>query len=348
MPRPTAVARACAVLCLALAGCLTRPAVASGQVSAPRIALFRADGFPTVDAPVIPHTVLNEALENLPVDTLTSAVALGAALRRPRIELLVLPYGSAFPLDAWDAIRAFVRSGGSLVVLGGAPFHQPVRWQAEAGPAAGQGRWIAGPRQPSFAREFLIGPAEAILVPPQAEGPLASPVPRSEWTTTLARPTTAFALTVRFATVPDMPGEEGSAGPRDAVLRPLAHVMGADGLAVACPLVEIDRLRGEEAGARWVFAPSDAVLSPASIRAAILRAREGAVEMEARPIRASIEPGETPSIRVSVRRPVPRSGDVTPSVAHLVVRDDRGRQVSALDVPLAGPPESVTGVRACE
>jgi hypothetical protein len=64
---------------------------------------------------------------------------------------LILTYGSAFPLDAWDAVRAFIWDGGGIVVLGGAPFHQPVTWQADAQGTAGGGRWIAGPRQPSFA-----------------------------------------------------------------------------------------------------------------------------------------------------------------------------------------------------
>ena len=46
--------------------------------------------------------------------------------------VLVLPYGSAFPAESWPAIRAYLKSGGGLVVLGGAPFHVPVRSRAGA------------------------------------------------------------------------------------------------------------------------------------------------------------------------------------------------------------------------
>ena len=318
-----------------------------GQERGPRLALFRAAGFPAVDAPAIPDSVLDEALKDLPVDTLKSAAALGTDLRRSRYDLLILTYGSAFPLDAWDAIRAFIRDGGGIVVLGGAPFHQPVTWQADAPGTAGAGRWIAGPRQPSFAHELLIGPAEKIAVPAPVPGFAAGPALQSEWTVPLPRPANAFALTVRLTTTPDLPDEEGSAGPRDAVLRPLAHVLASDAVTpVACPLLEIDRLGGPEAGARWVLAPSDAALSPAAIRAALLRAMEGAVEVDARPVRASIAPGDTPSIRVTVRRPGPRAEEVAPSAARVVVRDDRGQQVSAAIVALTGPPDSVTGLVA--
>ena len=37
-------------------------------------------------------------------------------------KLLVLPYGSAFPEDAWADIYAFLQRGGNLLVLGGRPF----------------------------------------------------------------------------------------------------------------------------------------------------------------------------------------------------------------------------------
>jgi hypothetical protein len=311
------------------------------QASAPaRIALFQADGFPTVDGPAIARPVLDEALRGLPVDVLGSAEAIRDGLKAGRVEVLVLPYGSAFPLDAWDAIRQFVASGGSLVVLGGAPFQQPIL--RRAGDAASGEGWIPGARQPSFAHDLLIGPAEAVTI----DETMSRPALLSEWTVPIARPRTSWALTVRFATRPDLAQEEGAAGPRNALLRPLAHVNGADGVPRACPLLEIDRLRGPDMGGRWVFATSDAPLDAAAIRAAVERAREGAVEVVARPVRAAIDPGETASIRISVHRPAPRRGERPATSAHLVVRDDRGRPMGEQDVTLTGPAESVTGLAA--
>ncbi len=97
---------------------------------------------------------LGSALSSVPSDTLDSPAALASGLGKGGYSVLVLPYGSAFPLEAWPAIRDFVKQGGGLVVLGGAPFHQPVRQEA--------GRYVLGPRQPTFAHELLIGPSDEL------------------------------------------------------------------------------------------------------------------------------------------------------------------------------------------
>ncbi len=44
------------------------------------------------------------------------------ALAAPTTRLLILPNGSAFPEDAWPAIKQFLDRGGNLLVLGGMPF----------------------------------------------------------------------------------------------------------------------------------------------------------------------------------------------------------------------------------
>src|SRR6185295_3220170 len=114
-------------------------------------------------------------------------------------------------------IRDFLKDGGGLVVLGGAPFHQPVR----AGTTPNE--FTRMQRQPTFAHELLIGPAVAISldggrVVATEDGRFPADA------AALERPKTAFALTVRFATSKSFPDQDGSAGPRDALLRPLVHV----------------------------------------------------------------------------------------------------------------------------
>ena len=314
------------------AGALTALDAADSAPPA-RVALFRAAGFPTVDAPPIPASVLERALAGLPVDTLSSVDALRSGLARREHVVLVLPYGSAFPLAAWPEIRAFLNGGGGLVVLGGAPFHQPVLGNAT-------GEWRLGARQPTFAHELLIGPAEPVAVPELA---LAN-LPEASWTLPPDEARTVWALTVRLGTRADLPGEHGAEAYRDAVLRPLVHLVDAEGLPRACPLLEIDHLRGERAGARWIFAPSDATFSAAVARAMVERALAGAVELDARPVHASVEPGEPPAIRVALRRPAPRPGETTPARAELVVRDLDRRQVHRQTVELAGMAEARHGV----
>src|SRR5438477_2146699 len=120
-------------------------AAAEGGGPPPAIALFRAAGFPTIDGPPIPDQVLAQALAGMdvvPIERLKEA------------RVLVLPYGSAFPLESWPNIRDFLRHGGSLVVLGGSPFEQPALRGAN-------GTWQLGVRSPAYARELPIGPAEA-------------------------------------------------------------------------------------------------------------------------------------------------------------------------------------------
>lgn len=306
-----------------------------------RLAVFRAAGFPTVDAREIAGATLDEALADLPVTTFDSPDALAEGLRLDQADVLLLPYGSAFPLDAWPAIRRFVEAGGGLVVLGGAPFEQPVRQLPPD--AQGTKAYALGLRQPSFAHDLLIGPVDRIENG-EIVGPVrVAPAVDSAWEGSLPAPTQAFALTVRLATRKDLPGEQGSEGPRDAVLRPLVHVLDRDGLPRACLLMAIDRMRGNDAGARWVLAPSDASLDAPAIRQAALRALEGAAQIEARPIRASIEPGETPAIRVLVLRPAMRAGETAPMRALVRARDDEGRSVFEGDVALTGNAEQRTG-----
>lgn len=301
---------------------------------APRVALFRAAGFPTADAPAIDDATLGAALAGLAVDTLDAPSALEARLRLRDHDVLVLPYGSAFPVAAWPAIRDFVRAGGGLVVLGGAPFHQPVRQE--------KGGYVLGFRQPTYARELLIGPAQELELASFA-GPLKTvAVEGSGWSALLPEAKRTWALTLRLTDKEDMPGQDGSAGPREGVARPLVHVLDAEGLPRACPLLEVDRLRGPGQGGRWVFAPSDARLAAETIRAAVLRALEGASELDARPARAAVEPGETAVLRLRVSRPLARAGEATPK-ATVTVRDGAGATVYAGEATLDGPPETRLG-----
>ena len=330
-PKGTVLAVAMALLVAGAAAPLAaeeREADAAGRP--PRAALLRAAGFPTVDAPAIPSAVLDAALAGLAVDTFTSVDALRNGLRAEDHAVLVLPYGSAFPLAAWPEIRAFVAGGGGLVVLGGAPFHQPVLVEGTG--------WRLGSRQPTFAHDLLIGPAE-----PVAATGLAARLPEPSWTLPIAGARTVWELTLRLGTQRDLPAEGGAEAYRDAVARPLVHLVDGDGLPRGCPLLEIDRLRGGEAGARWIFAPSDAALPASTVHAIVERALAGAVELDARPVHASIEPGELAAIRVALRRPRPHPGEPVPAGAQLVVREAGGREVHRATVELAGLPESRHG-----
>lgn len=79
--------------------------------------VFYERGFPTVENGVISRSVLERALASMdPVfaglDSLQSVLS--------SADLLVLPYGSAFPADAWPVIEYYLHTG-NILVLGGRP-----------------------------------------------------------------------------------------------------------------------------------------------------------------------------------------------------------------------------------
>src|SRR5208283_447105 len=137
---------------LALTSLLLFPAAYAKTV------VFWQEGFPAVDTEVPPRAVLEKALHPL------SPVFLSLdELRKPESlqpgDLLVLPYGSAFPADAWDAIHQRLHQI-NLLNIGGRPFTVPV-WRDAAG-------WRAAPPQTTYSRALgiehtLTAPESSVL-----------------------------------------------------------------------------------------------------------------------------------------------------------------------------------------
>jgi len=286
--------------------------------------VFFADTFPAIDAPAPSRAVLDQALSArelaLQVNWASDVSSLNFQLQDTSCKLLVLPYGSAFPVEAWMRIRAFLGRGGNLLVLGGAPFHQPVRFEG--------GKWVLGFRQPTFATQLLIGPAEEIGL-------------KSDWSaekenllTLNTIPKRTWSLTVRFASTKDFNDEDGGAGVREAVLRPLVRWADSAGVSRACAVQEIDRLRGEWSAGRWVFATTDADIGVAAIRKLAERAIAGPCEFEARVLPASLEVGERPRVRVFLRRPL--FGESAPLKVAFKLQDSRGKLLGEKTVNLGG------------
>src|SRR5581483_2341968 len=80
------------------------------------IVVFHEGGFPAADSASAPDSLL----QGLPGASFASADELKSRLNSAN--LLVLPYGSAFPEPAWAEIQSFLQRGGNLLVLGGRPF----------------------------------------------------------------------------------------------------------------------------------------------------------------------------------------------------------------------------------
>jgi len=108
--------------------------------------VFLEREFPIVDNSSISRSVLERALGSLQ----PRFVGLADLQKKNALadgDLLVLPYGSAFPADAWEAIRNHLDQG-NLLVLGGRPLFVPV-YRDSAG-------WQVGQPQNTYARSLGI------------------------------------------------------------------------------------------------------------------------------------------------------------------------------------------------
>jgi hypothetical protein len=245
-------------LATAAAGVLA-PGGKGAAAPRPRVAVLLEPDFPAVDAPPPRREELGAALE--PFDVTWLGAADLAALSPHRFDVFVSPCGSAFPKDAVPALLAHLGRGGNWVNLGGAPCTVLVTRDGAA--------WHPEARQ--FATSHRLGVTLACAVDAAAVQTWRGN-PSLPWTSGLAAPdraTTVWEPYWRLSSVADTPDESGSAGPMEAVVEPLLSGLDADGRSVAVPLLLVDRVAGEFAGGRWIFATSDAAPTDATLRALV-------------------------------------------------------------------------------
>ena len=101
------------------------------------------------DSEAVSRQALQSALQGeeqlyADVDALKQPTTLAGA------NLLVLPYGSAFPAERWQGIITFLRNGGNLLVIGGQPFRIPVYG------VPGTNTYTRGRPQDAYSRELGI------------------------------------------------------------------------------------------------------------------------------------------------------------------------------------------------
>ena len=283
-----------------------------------RIIVFWEDNFPCLDSEPLSQKTLTEAFREH--ETRFAGVdALPAALTEA--DLLVLPFGSAFPKACWPAITGFLRAGGHWLQLGGAPLTRPVR-------QCGDG-WYTEIEQHAYGQEVMLRYTFPVQAPATAEVALCSPcVPRA---LAALAPVEVWALQVLLTTNTSIPGECGSSGNRQGVLWPLAHLI-ADECIVAAPAVCIDQVSGPFLGGRWVLAPCRAAFSAEIIRALGDVALQPVVELDVRPGFACYQPGEMPTftVRSGASRPINLS-------VRLTVHAADGNEIYCSDVIRLSP-----------
>src|SRR4051794_26805531 len=91
-----------------------------------KVIVFWQNGFPTVGSQPVSRQALERAFKG-EEPGFVNGEGLQGANALTDADLLVMPFGSAFPAEAWSNIHRYLKRGGSLLVLGGQPFRVPVR-----------------------------------------------------------------------------------------------------------------------------------------------------------------------------------------------------------------------------
>jgi len=179
-----------------------------------RTVVFWQPGFPTAGSQPITREALAKAFDA--ADTVFASLD---ALKDPATlngaDLLVLPYGSAFPVEGWPAVQAYLRTGGNLLLVGGQPLRVPV--------TSVGGKFVAGPPQDTYSRDYLG--INHTYEAPQHDGV------RLEWRDGYSFLKTRTLHARRFFVL------EGR-------VTGLGFMLNADGLQVAAPVVVVESRGG--------------------------------------------------------------------------------------------------------
>jgi hypothetical protein len=293
----------------------------------PRIAVLFEPPFTGVDDFGLTRETLAAALADGAPEFL-SAADLAAKLPAGGFTLLVNPYGSAFPVECWEAVVKYLGTGGSFLNLGGVPFSVPVRREGTG--------WKQEVFQASYYK--ALGITETFTVPVNA-GAEVRDIRRNGTDAGLAGTFTAATvheLYLRFTSTRDYPLEDGTSGQRDASVTPLAGVFTAAGDMIAAPVVLIDRMLGEFAGGRWVLAAFNGTITADGIRRLVRAALPAPRSASVVPTFATYYPGEVPAFRLSVDDREGSDGANEGDEWKITISGDDGK--FSHDVTLSGDP----------
>jgi hypothetical protein len=236
------------------------------------VVVFWQAGFPTVASQPVEQESLNKALAGMNPEFVGED---GLAAAVTDADLLILPYGSAVPVNAWKTIQHYLEAGGNLLVIGGEPLRVPVSLES--------GKYVAKEAQDTYAR--TVGFRHEYEVP-VAAGATFQWRRGYDWMPKLA------VQGKRFFAV------EGR-------LNGLGYMADAEGQQTAAPVIVSERgghrlvaLDFEPMPSYWKSADGVALM-----REAASYARQGATELSVETLFSAVRPGEAPLITVHLRLP---------------------------------------------
>jgi hypothetical protein len=212
--------------------------VFSSAWAASHTVVFYEPGFPFADSPSASAEALHAAFSNA---AFAGVQQLATELDKPETDLLVMPYGSAYPEAAWPAILRYLDRGGNLLALGGKPFTQ-------AAYSSGSGWHLRSPGV-AASLELLIHDyqetpgSDSLTFEPNHD--VQPEVAAFHWKR-------AFSPVLRLSVIPKY-NRDGSTGDEDADLTTLAWGS-KSGHKLAAPVFEIDHNSYRFVGGRWILA----------------------------------------------------------------------------------------------
>jgi Beta-galactosidase len=255
-------------------------AILSASTLSARTVVFWEDGFPSIDTAPVARQALEKALQGDEV-TFAGVDVLANSETLTNAGLLVLPYGSAIPADAFAAIEMYVHRGGNLLVIGGQPFRVPV--------TRSNGIFTRGLPTNAYAHE--IGIVHTYEAPQKDEQTFS-------WSTNHSFLPAAKIQARRYFVL------EGR-------VDGLGYMLNAAGDRVAAPVVASDHIDAHDGGmlgSRFVFLDFDPVEgyweSPdgaSLLRTAAEYSRQSIAEFSTEMQFSTVKPGQHPEMLVHLR-----------------------------------------------
>ena len=279
-----------------------------------KIIVFWEAGFPTVASQPIDRASLDKALDGLePVFADEQSLAADETLSNA--DLLVLPYGSAVPVEMWKNIERYLDAGGNLLVIGGQPLRVPVTQVNQ--------EFVVGEPQDTYAR--VLGFRHSYEVPVSKDA--------------------VFQWRFGYSWLPKIDVRAQRFFAVEGGLNGLGYMADSTGFLVAAPVIVSDhRSRGHRmSGGRLValdFDPQPGYWQSADgialVRQAAEYARQGATDFSVETLFSAIRPGEPPVITVHLRIPrAQRLGAVSNGEVQLQLLSENGVVASAR-IPVTG------------
>jgi hypothetical protein len=259
-----------------------------------KVVVFWQHDFPTVASQPIDRASLDKALEGLdPV--FEDEASLSTSETLANADLLVLPYGSSIPVEAWKSIDLYLAGGGNLLVIGGQPLQVPV--------SLANRRYVAASPQDTYSR--ALGFRHTYEVPVGKDA--------------------AFQWRQGYSWLPKLEVKAQRFFAVEGRLNGLGYMADSAGQLVAAPVIVSDHLGGGHRmlGSRIValdFDPQPGYWQSADgialVRQAAEYARQGATGLSIEMLYSAIRPSEAPVITAHLHVPrqqkpgAPISGEI--------------------------------------